>query len=179
MQLQIPPSAHQESGLLSSNLFPVQLLLDSTCLDLDLIYPLFIYGGAIRVEAACLKYLSLLRVLSMRDSATSAMRGWEQQTPDGSTSRLILSSAVFTRKMIKSTLRFRGSHFVYEKAVQNKPQNKINRFDSQELIARLEDNRISTWSTNRGEETGPQSQGYLRTTDVTQSFCREHEEKDI
>jgi hypothetical protein len=62
--------------------------------------------------------------MSMRDSATSVMRGWEQQKPDGSRSRLILSSAVFTRKLIKSTLRLRGSHFVYEKEVQNKPQNK-------------------------------------------------------
>jgi hypothetical protein len=33
-------------------------------------------------------------------------------------------SADFTGKLIKSTLRFRGLHFVYEKAVQIKPQNK-------------------------------------------------------
>jgi hypothetical protein len=45
-------------GYLSSNLFPVQLLLDSTCPDLDLIYPLLIYGGANQIKAACLKYLS-------------------------------------------------------------------------------------------------------------------------
>jgi hypothetical protein len=33
-------------------------------------------------------------------------------------------SAHFTGKLIKSTLRLRGLHFVYEKAVQIKPQNK-------------------------------------------------------
>jgi hypothetical protein len=33
-------------------------------------------------------------------------------------------SADFTGKLIKSTLRLRGLHFVYEKAVQIKPENK-------------------------------------------------------
>jgi hypothetical protein len=32
--------------------------------------------------------------MSMRDSATSAMCGWEQQKPDGSRSILLLSPAV-------------------------------------------------------------------------------------
>jgi hypothetical protein len=45
-------------GYLSRNLFPVQLLLDSTCPDLNLIYPLLVYGSDDRVKAACLKYLS-------------------------------------------------------------------------------------------------------------------------
>jgi hypothetical protein len=33
-------------------------------------------------------------------------------------------SADFTRKLNMSTLRLKGSHFVYRKAVPNKPQNK-------------------------------------------------------
>jgi hypothetical protein len=33
-------------------------------------------------------------------------------------------SADFARKLDMSTLRLRGSHFVYKKLVQNKPQNK-------------------------------------------------------
>jgi hypothetical protein len=33
-------------------------------------------------------------------------------------------SADFNGKLIKSTLRLGGLHFVYEKAVQIKPQNK-------------------------------------------------------
>jgi hypothetical protein len=33
-------------------------------------------------------------------------------------------SADFTGKLNKSTLRLKGNHFVYEKAVPNKPQNK-------------------------------------------------------
>jgi hypothetical protein len=45
-------------GYLSRNLFPVQLLLDSTCLDLYLINPLLVYGGADQVKAACLDYLT-------------------------------------------------------------------------------------------------------------------------
>jgi hypothetical protein len=44
-------------GYLSRNLFPVQLLLDSTCPDLYLINPLLVYSGADRVKAACLEYL--------------------------------------------------------------------------------------------------------------------------
>jgi hypothetical protein len=32
--------------------------------------------------------------LSMRDSATSAMRGWEQQKPDGFTSELFLDQLI-------------------------------------------------------------------------------------
>jgi hypothetical protein len=41
-------------------------------------------------------FLTYAGNLSMRDSATSAMRGWEQQKPDGSRSCLILSLAVYT-----------------------------------------------------------------------------------
>jgi hypothetical protein len=36
-------------------------------------------------------------------------------------------------------------------------RTRNTRFDKQELIARLEDNRVSTWSTNRGEETRPKA----------------------
>jgi hypothetical protein len=32
--------------------------------------------------------------LSMRDSATSAMRGWEQQKPDGFASELLLDQLI-------------------------------------------------------------------------------------
>jgi hypothetical protein len=63
----------------------------------------------------------------MRDSATSAMRGWELENP-GKTGWLrvgaVSRSADFTGKFGMSTFRLRGSHFVYEKAVPNKPQNK-------------------------------------------------------
>jgi hypothetical protein len=38
--------------------------------------------------------------------------------------RAVSGSADFTRYLNMSTLRLRGSHFVYEKAVPNKPQNK-------------------------------------------------------
>jgi hypothetical protein len=38
--------------------------------------------------------------------------------------RAISGSADFTGKLNISTLRLKGSHFVYEKAVPNKPQNK-------------------------------------------------------
>jgi hypothetical protein len=36
----------------------------------------------------------------------------------------ISGSADFTGKLRISTLRLKGGHFVYEKAVPNKPQNK-------------------------------------------------------
>jgi hypothetical protein len=36
----------------------------------------------------------------------------------------VSGSADFTGKLNMSTLRLKGSHFVYEKAVPNKPQNK-------------------------------------------------------
>jgi hypothetical protein len=52
-----------------------------------------------------------------------------------------------------------------------------NQFEKKDLITRLGNNRPSSWSTNRGEETRPKAKA--RTTDVTQSFCREHEETDI
>jgi hypothetical protein len=35
------------------------------------------------------------RVLSMRDSATSAMRGWEHWKPDGFASELFLDQLIF------------------------------------------------------------------------------------
>jgi hypothetical protein len=38
--------------------------------------------------------------------------------------RAISGSADFAGKLNISNLRLRGSHFVYEKAVPNKPQNK-------------------------------------------------------
>jgi hypothetical protein len=38
--------------------------------------------------------------------------------------RALSGSADFTGKLNISTLRLKGSHFVYEKAVPNKPQNK-------------------------------------------------------
>jgi hypothetical protein len=38
--------------------------------------------------------------------------------------RAISGSADFAGKLNISTLRLRGSHFVYEKLVPNKPQNK-------------------------------------------------------
>jgi hypothetical protein len=56
-------------------------------------------------------------------------------------------------------------------------RTRNNGFERQELIRRLEDNRVSSWSTNRGEETRPKAKA--RATDVTHSFCREHEETDI
>jgi hypothetical protein len=54
--------------------------------------------------------------MSMRDSATSAMRGWEHENP-GKTGWLrvgaVSGSADFTGKLRISTLRLRGSHFVF------------------------------------------------------------------
>jgi hypothetical protein len=38
--------------------------------------------------------------------------------------RALSGSADFAGKLRISTLRLKGSHFVYEKAVPNKPQNK-------------------------------------------------------
>jgi hypothetical protein len=81
--------------------------------------------------ACALIHISLLQQppwhLSMRDSATSAMRGWEHENP-GKTGWLrvgaISGSADFTGKLRISTFRLKGSHFVYEKSVPNKPQNK-------------------------------------------------------
>jgi hypothetical protein len=35
-----------------------------------------------------------IKLLSMRDSATSAMRGWEQQKPDGFASELFLDQLI-------------------------------------------------------------------------------------
>jgi hypothetical protein len=72
-------------------------------------------------------YQPNLGIVSMRDSATSAMRGWELENP-GKTGWLrvgaVSRSADFTGKFEMSTFRLRGSLFVYEKAVPNKPQNK-------------------------------------------------------
>jgi hypothetical protein len=65
--------------------------------------------------------------MSMRDSATSAMRGWEHGNP-GKTGWFrvgaLSGSADFAGKLRISTLRLKGSQFVYQKAVPNKPQNK-------------------------------------------------------
>jgi hypothetical protein len=59
--------------------------------------------------------------MSMRNERNARMEaaetGWLQVGAHS-------ESADFTRKLIKSTLRLRGRHFVYEKAVQIKPQNK-------------------------------------------------------
>jgi hypothetical protein len=51
------------------------------------------------------------------------MRGWELENP-GKTGWLRVGAVSGSADFEMSTFRLRGSHFVYEKAVPNKPQNK-------------------------------------------------------
>jgi hypothetical protein len=46
------------------------------------------------------------------------------EKPDGFASELFLDQLILPEKFGMSTFRLRGSRFVYEKAVPNKPQNK-------------------------------------------------------